>query len=555
MTNAQRRFILAVFALSLLAISAFLHISTARRTSLVYDEVIYAPAGAMYWKTGDLRWNAEHPPLQKYISSLPLVLRGASIPSDLNPERVDGWRMGYRFFFQNDLPARSLIFSARLPTIFFSLLLITILGLWVARAAGPEAGLFAAAVFALDPLVISNGALAMNDLFVTFFVFTGLIAMRKWGRNGSMGWALAGGALAGAAVASKFSGFLIVPAFLFLLWEERAALSRRRWLEIAAAVAAGMGVLLLCYRFNADMLLSALRAGESIHSAEGKTGYLLGPIPGASGWFYYPVATLVKTPIPVLILWFASFVFMIRRGAFSANAWLLATVALFWAAALASRNHFGLRYLLPATPFLAAWTGFFYAGVQSNAEKWLCRALLLWLAVAALIAHPHHMAYFNELIGGPKNGYKWLDGSNQDWGQDLPALAALLDRQNPRPALLMGYWGANRPEEWGVEYQDVVSPAIATSFREERVNSPSVEREWLVVSAELMHNPATRAAYAWLKEKTPVAFPGSTLFVFDVSKDLDATLRVAEIYRVMGREGLYLRQMERAGFIGKASNK
>jgi hypothetical protein len=32
--------------------------------------------------------------------------------------------------------------------------------------------------------------------------------------------------------------------------------------------------------------------------------------------------------------------------------------------------------------------------------------------------HPHYLAYFNEIIGGPRNGYKYLIDSNLDWGQD-----------------------------------------------------------------------------------------------------------------------------------------
>jgi len=33
-------------------------------------------------------------------------------------------------------------------------------------------------------------------------------------------------------------------------------------------------------------------------------------------------------------------------------------------------------------------------------------------------------SYFNELAGGPENGWKHLLGSNFDWGQSIPLLAA-----------------------------------------------------------------------------------------------------------------------------------
>lgn len=38
------------------------------------------------------------------------------------------------------------------------------------------------------------------------------------------------------------------------------------------------------------------------------------------------------------------------------------------------------------------------------------------------------MSYFNELVGGPKNGHYHLGNSNIDWGQDLLYLKRWLDK-------------------------------------------------------------------------------------------------------------------------------
>jgi hypothetical protein len=52
----------------------------------------------------------------------------------------------------------------------------------------------------------------------------------------------------------------------------------------------------------------------------------------------------------------------------------------------------------------------------------VCRILiglfLLAMASSTLHVYPHQLAYFNELAGGPTNGYEHLLGSNFDWGQD-----------------------------------------------------------------------------------------------------------------------------------------
>lgn len=44
---------------------------------------------------------------------------------------------------------------------------------------------------------------------------------------------------------------------------------------------------------------------------------------------------------------------------------------------------------------------------------------LLWTAASTLAVYPHQLAYFNELAGGPEDGYRHLLGSSFDWGQDL----------------------------------------------------------------------------------------------------------------------------------------
>jgi hypothetical protein len=47
----------------------------------------------------------------------------------------------------------------------------------------------------------------------------------------------------------------------------------------------------------------------------------------------------------------------------------------------------------------------------------LAAGLALWTASTFWI-HPHYLAYFNETVGGPGQGWRWLIDSNLDWGQD-----------------------------------------------------------------------------------------------------------------------------------------
>ncbi len=78
-------------------------------------------------------------------------------------------------------------------------------------------------------------------------------------------------------------------------------------------------------------------------------------------------------------------------------------------------------------------------------------ASLGWFVAESAYIRPNYLAYFNELAGGPRQGYKHLVDSSLDWGQDLPALQEWLAKNNPdnRPVYL-AYFGTEDPGYYGV---------------------------------------------------------------------------------------------------------
>jgi hypothetical protein len=80
-----------------------------------------------------------------------------------------------------------------------------------------------------------------------------------------------------------------------------------------------------------------------------------------------------------------------------------------------------LRYVYPS---LALTTIFLGQSLGWPAKRWAFTELfrvgmLGYFALSCLFVYPHHLAYFNEFVGGSKNGYRHLLGSSFDWGQDL----------------------------------------------------------------------------------------------------------------------------------------
>jgi hypothetical protein len=140
-------------------------------------------------------------------------------------------------------------------------------------------------------------------------------------------------------------------------------------------------------------------------------------------------------------------------------------------AALFTNLNIGQRHLLPLYPPLFMLAG--AAGSWLVARKrWPCvviaALLLLQVAVVARI-HPHYLAYFNELAGGPSKGYLHLSDSNVDWGQDLPSLAKWL-REHPEIAnegqLYFSNFSFEAPQRWGIQalpLPDVSNPRFSSS--------------------------------------------------------------------------------------------
>jgi hypothetical protein len=181
------------------------------------------------------------------------------------------------------------------------------------------------------------------------------------------------------------------------------------------------------YVAGLDMVARDVRAGSLT--------YLHGRFSAAGFWDYYLVALLIKVPLGTLALlvlagWLAA---TGRVRAPGAEAWLLVPPAFLLAyLSFAFELQIGLRYLLPAFPFLFVFAARAAAWRPRSKRAGVAVPLLAAAtAVSSLAAHPRYIPYFNELIGGTRNGYRWLTDSNVDWGQDNEFMREVYARQSP----------------------------------------------------------------------------------------------------------------------------
>jgi len=214
---------------------------------------------------------------------------------------------------------------------------------------------------------------------------------------------------------------------------------------------------------------------------------------------YFPVAYLLKEPLALhlltliaigsaLVLWRPSLrewgQGALTRGIakhFTEFSFLV-VLAVYWSALIRSNMNIGVRHLLPAFPFMFVLISKQIVDLMDrlrrpgkHAAVLACATLgvlLAWQALTVLHVHPSYMAYFNELAGGPEGGWRYLNDSNLDWGQDVKRLAQFIDRQ-----------GANEI------HADFFGPADAGYYFHEKFKGPVgcavPPRGWVAVSAML----------------------------------------------------------------------
>ncbi len=198
--------------------------------------------------------------------------------------------------------------------------------------------------------------------------------------------------------------------------------------------------------------------------------FLLGRYSKTGFYSYFPTVFLLKTTVPALGCLLGGLVLMRRAVGNWTIPFLLAPVALYFAVAISSHLNLGLRHLLPIYPFLYVLAG-------SLALEWVrlsrrirgAAAILIMLAIALSsrlvffpLNHqwwqpvaPHYLAYFNELAGGPGNGYKELVDSNLDWGQDLKSLKAWLAARHITDPIYLSYFGTADPRFYGIRHYNL----------------------------------------------------------------------------------------------------
>jgi len=257
-------------------------------------------------------------------------------------------------------------------------------------------------------------------------------------------------------------------------------------------------------------------------SAVGHHPYFLGKNTKEGLIWYFLIAFLIKTPIPFLILFFISF-FTFNKNSKEFIFLIIPIIILFLYFSFINKIFIGVRYLLPMYPFIFVMISGGINEIKKNFFfKLIIVILCIWLVLGNFLIYPHYLSYFNEFIGGPDNGHKYLADSNIDWGQDLILLKNHINKKN-LSEFFINYWG---PDSLG--YRNLLNYSIFCETEDKYFNPPNniftleelmKTRPNLFISVNSIYfYPET--CWEFLRNKTPSSKGGYSIFYFNLSNDI-----------------------------------
>ncbi|MFH1260243.1 MAG: glycosyltransferase family 39 protein [Elusimicrobiota bacterium] len=548
------------------------------RENDTFDESLHLTSGYSYWKTGEFRLNTlDHPPFAEMLAAFPLLFLGLDFPKE-HPAlwAKQRYRLSDQFVYRNVLPAQTLLFWSRLPIVLLALALGFFIFFWSASLWGNKGGIFSLFLFAFFPELLAHAHYVTTDLAATALAFLTILAFRYYQNRPDKKTIFLAGLLLGLALASKFTTVLLLPILLFFTFYPKK--NKIYLSHVLIFLFTAVFFLALAYGFKDFGYYFAgvkrLLPGGDIFG--GRSAFLFGQNSTSGWWYYFPLAFLIKTPLPLLILIGVKLFSFFSRNARlkpcptknteknisdkdkDKEVFLIVPILVFFVAACFSTVNIGIRHLMPIFPFLLVWVGSLGSKLQIPPVRSGCAErsrpfptltillvfLLGWYGWATIRIWPHYLAYFNELVGGPKNGYKYLVDSNLDWGQDLINLKKYL-AEHKIEEIYLSYFGNSDPACYGINYRGIGFYTMMKRLgKAEKL--PALEKQIFVLSATNLQGVYfhDKNVFQWLKKYPLLTQIGYSLFVYDLTNQVEAHQQLEKLFQQTGEAGYSQRERQ-----------
>lgn len=450
-----------------------------RLDDFTFDEAYHIAAGVSYVERADFRLNPEQPPLVKlWVGNLMAATGFHLSPVREFHDKDDERRFAEEdVFFHND--PGSVQRRSRIAMWALNGLLLIALALALRRSFGPAVALGAILFLAIDPTIAAHLPVVMTDLPIALLSATAVVlatrAFRLWTWPDLVFCSIALGlALGTKHSAPVFYIFLGITGCIFVIFVQTSQSIHSRALRLAKLLCILLGALFILwstyffrfsessgakqafnrpladkisdvnslgYRFVlrqmsrthvtprayiwgfADTIRAGLEGRAYTQLAFGRLYYNKAP------WYFFPGVIAVKLPIGLTFLALLGAYLLVARRLpveWSVPATIVLAASLCFLLVLRSgATYAGIRHALPVVPLLAILAGMAtHAALTSKVKALKVIVAFSFLgAVASALPVMRPWEYFNEIVGGGKNGYLYFDDEGVDLGQRTKEMA------------------------------------------------------------------------------------------------------------------------------------
>ena len=550
---------------SLLALQFCLFLSLSWQTSINRTEAGHIGVAVYLYKTFRFDVFHVNPPLTRYIVGLPIYFSIPEYDwksYSPRPQDRSEWKIGTAFIDANTSEKIHWVtFFTRCSLIPIILLGSWFGYRFASELYGQTAGILFLILWGFSPLVLAWGATICPDVCAASLGIIGVYTFWHWLKTPTWSITITAGICLGLLPLTKMTWIIAFPLWvlIWLIWvipyciKRNPSIRTPGWKQLAAILLIGVYMINMGYLFDGSFrhlkdykfishTLTGRDMDEKSHSIvtgnrfeKSWLGYMPVPLPGEfvqgidtqkldfergiesylrgeysqhGWWYYYAYTVLIKEPLGTLCLGFLAIfttIFLTQYNASWRDEMIVILPGIVFFIFVSSQDGFSLhpRYIIPALPFAYIWIS--KLGQAFVKKQYLLSIvttiLLIWMIGSCLYYFPHSMSYFNELIGGPKNGPKHLLSSNVDWGQNSYFLQKWYHRHPEARPIKIAYSSA--------EILDRLE------IRDNQYPSKEPEAGWFALGVNSIYSSSKQ--YEYFKRFEPIDMIGYSIYVYYIT--------------------------------------